>query len=92
MLDVIETFQGPLSLLECLAEEQVCPQKAKCPLHARCREINEAVRETLSRFSLVDGLQQLEDLRRDNPDDPDGCLRKGVFIENELSGSRRWSC
>ncbi|MCR5415083.1 MAG: Rrf2 family transcriptional regulator [Kiritimatiellae bacterium] len=93
IVDVMETFQGPIRLLECLSESQACPQKPKCPLHAGCRKINAALKETLGRFTLADGLKELAELRRQNPDDPDSCLRKGVFIERLLSGEnagRTW--
>ncbi len=90
IVDVIELFQGPIAILECLSDKQECPQKNNCPLFSRCKVINSALRDALRQFTLDGGLAELQKMRIRNPENPDACLRKGVFLEKILGKDGRF--
>ncbi len=56
LVDLMEIFQGPLSLNECLFKKIVCPNMNKCALRKRVDKIEEQVAlelETVSIASLM---------------------------------------
>jgi len=91
IVDVIELFQGPIAILDCLSDQLKCQQKGNCQLYNRCRVINTALLNALRKFTLAGGLAELEKMRQQNPDNPDSCLRKGVFLDKVLGqGGKPW--
>ena len=52
LLDVIETLQGPISLLDCLSEAESCARTATCPTRLIWSDVNTAIKNTLQAITL----------------------------------------
>ena len=52
LLDVIETMQGPISLLDCLSGPETCARTAKCPTRLIWTDVNTAIKKTLQAITL----------------------------------------
>lgn len=52
LADVIEVFQGPLSINECVFKKRACPNIKDCPLRARITSIEDHVERELRATSI----------------------------------------
>ncbi|MDD5450004.1 MAG: Rrf2 family transcriptional regulator [Candidatus Omnitrophica bacterium] len=52
LIDLIEVFQGPLKINECMFKNNVCPSIALCPLNKKITEIEKDVSAQLSGISI----------------------------------------
>ena len=64
LLDVIETLQGPISLLDCLDESSTCTRSAKCPTRLIWNDANSAIKNTLRAITLESILGRLSGKRK----------------------------
>ena len=53
VVEVIELFQGPFVILECLSDRQHCSQKGSCPFLAQCAKINDVLLKGLRDYTLA---------------------------------------
>ncbi len=56
LLDIVETMDGPVSLLNCITSPQVCPRQQHCVVTGVWGEVNQALIDTLSSITLADVL------------------------------------
>lgn len=68
LLNIVETMDGPISLLDCITSPQACPRQKQCVVTDVWSEINQALINALSAITLEDvvkryppGQQFLED-------------------------------
>ena len=59
LLAVIETLQGPIALLDCLAEPKSCERLGTCPTRLVWSDVNAAVKNTLQAITLESILSRL---------------------------------
>ena len=52
MTDIMEAFQGPVKLTECLFKKKMCPEIKKCPLKKRIDNIQKTVAQELRKITL----------------------------------------
>ena len=52
LVDLIETFQGPLMLNECLFKKQVCPDRSSCTLRVKIAKIERKVISELNGITI----------------------------------------
>lgn len=52
LLDVVETMEGPIHLLDCLGEPEVCPRHEHCSITRIWGEVNQTLVEKLSSITL----------------------------------------
>ena len=52
--DVMEAFQGRLSLNECFFKKKICPGRSTCPLKKRIGKISEYVEKELRSITVKD--------------------------------------
>lgn len=50
--DIIEAFQGPLSINECIFKKKICPNKKTCPLRKKITEIESKVETELRSITI----------------------------------------
>ena len=58
MLDVVSTLEGPVSLLECLTDEDSCDRIDTCVARSVWLEVNQTVEKTLRKISLAEVLRR----------------------------------
>lgn len=56
LLDILETMQGPLSVVDCLADPASCSRRASCATRRLWSKVNDAIRKDLASFTLADAL------------------------------------
>lgn len=54
MTDIIEVFQGPFSLNECLLKKNICPNKGACLLGKKIAVISKYVESEIGSISIAD--------------------------------------
>ncbi len=54
LLEIIQAVQGPLSVNKCLAEEDKCPRKDRCPLTGKMKDLQDYIVKFLSDLTLGD--------------------------------------
>ena len=59
--EVVETLQGGLDLVECVADEQECRKSEKCPTQWVWRGLSDAIGEYLEKLTLEDIKNRLND-------------------------------
>jgi Rrf2 family protein len=52
LTDVMEAFQGPLKLSECLFRKKICPQARSCPLKNKIDAIQKYVSQEVRKITL----------------------------------------
>ena len=52
LADLIEAFQGPLSINECTFKKRACPNRRECPLKSKIEEIEDYVAAELRSTSI----------------------------------------
>ncbi|MDD2598914.1 MAG: Rrf2 family transcriptional regulator [Kiritimatiellae bacterium] len=53
LLDLMELFQGDVSLTQCMFHGEACPNRAVCPLRATIKEIEELVATKLRDITIA---------------------------------------
>ncbi len=59
LLDVIETLQGPISVIDCLEDDTICSRHEKCPTRIVWTDVNEAIKNALKSITLDSVLAQV---------------------------------
>lgn len=54
LLDVIEAFQGPLSLNQCFFRKKLCPNIKRCPVKKKIDNIERFARKELASINMAD--------------------------------------
>lgn len=57
LLQVVEVFEGPIVLSDCVADPLTCPFGATCPVNRRWGRLRDLMREELSRATFADLVQ-----------------------------------
>jgi Rrf2 family protein len=52
--DVVQTFEGPLLLSECMLGEDACPFEGACPVRSRWGRLQKAILDELERTTFAD--------------------------------------
>ena len=58
LLDVIQTLEGPLSLVECVDSPDFCPRTEACVAHSVWEEVSVAIRNALQKITLAEILRR----------------------------------
>ena len=53
LTELIEIFQGKISLSECIFKKKICPNRGKCPLRKKILKIEDTVLEHLKGISIA---------------------------------------
>lgn len=53
LLEIIETLQGPVALIDCLADDSSCVRMKKCAARDVWSNVNDSIRRTLSATTLA---------------------------------------
>ena len=53
LLDIMSTFQGPISLNECVFKKRICPNIATCPLRKKITRIESNVLKELKDITIA---------------------------------------
>ncbi|MFA7174103.1 MAG: Rrf2 family transcriptional regulator [Kiritimatiellia bacterium] len=53
LIDLMELFQGEVSLTQCMFHGEACPNRAVCPLRATIKEIEEMVATKLRHITIA---------------------------------------
>lgn len=61
MLEVVTTLEGPLSLIECLTQEDTCDRIDTCVARSVWLEVNQAVEKALKGITLAEVLRRYTD-------------------------------
>ncbi len=54
LLDILEAADGPVSIIECVREPELCERSSRCEAISVWRDINEAIVRILARYTLED--------------------------------------
>jgi len=63
VLDVVETMEGKISLVDCVDNDKSCERVARCATHLIWRNLAAAMRSTLSATTLADLLREHQRLQ-----------------------------
>ena len=66
-LDVIETLQGPISLVDCVQQPKICPKGKACAARSVWLDVNMAVRAALAGVTLEKVLVRTQEMGCDIP-------------------------
>ena len=58
LLDVIQTLEGPISLVECVDDPAFCTRMASCVAHSVWEEVSQAIRGALRKITLAEILRR----------------------------------
>lgn len=58
LLHVLETLEGPLSLVECVDNADFCNRIENCVAHSVWAEVSQAIRESLRKITLAEILRR----------------------------------
>ncbi len=58
MLEVVSTLEGPMSIVECLTNEDVCDRIDTCVGRSVWMEVNQTVEEALKKITLAEVLRR----------------------------------
>ena len=56
--EIIQALEGPISLVECLENPDICPRKRKCATRYFWKEINELFLKTLDHITVKDMVEK----------------------------------
>ena len=54
LLDILETMEGPISVVDCVRSPEKCKRQTLCPARAIWMELNDGIRELTSKITLDD--------------------------------------
>lgn len=54
LLEILETMEGPISVVECVRAPEKCKRQALCPARDIWRQLNDGIRELTSKITLDD--------------------------------------
>ncbi|MFH1540047.1 MAG: Rrf2 family transcriptional regulator [bacterium] len=54
ILDIIEAVDGPVSIMECVTDEELCPRNDYCECRVLWVDINEAINGIMAKYTLED--------------------------------------
>ena len=57
IMDVLETMEGPIAIVDCLADSGSCERSGRCPPQMLWSQINQKVRNVLMEYTLQDLLE-----------------------------------
>lgn len=60
LLDVIQTLEGPVTLVECTTDSSFCERTGDCVAHSVWEEAGQAIRDALSKITLAEILRRRE--------------------------------
>lgn len=52
LLDIIETLQGPVALIDCVGELSACERSTSCAAHKVWGRVNDSIRKTFQKVTL----------------------------------------
>lgn len=52
--EIIEIFQGPIDITNCVLGAEPCPRRKYCKLRARMKSLNELIKNELQRITIAD--------------------------------------
>lgn len=61
MLEVVTTLEGPMSLVECLTQEDICDRIDSCVARSVWKEVNQTVEKALKNITLAEVLRRYAD-------------------------------
>jgi Rrf2 family protein len=61
MLEVVTTLEGPMSIVECLTNEDACDRLNSCIARTVWLEVNRAVEKTLAGITLAEVMRRCSD-------------------------------
>jgi len=61
MLDVVNTLEGPLSIVECLTNDDVCDRIDSCVARSVWLEVNKTIEKSLKGITLAEVLRRYAD-------------------------------
>ena len=53
LLNIMETFQGPLVIRPCLLDDSACPVRLSCPVSAQLRKLQKNIQESMRNLTLA---------------------------------------
>ena len=54
LLEVLETMEGPISVVDCVRSPEKCHRQQLCPAHSIWKNLNEGIRELTAKITLDD--------------------------------------
>ena len=54
LLEILETMEGPLSVVDCVRSPEKCKRQTLCPARTIWQELNEGIRELTKKITLDD--------------------------------------
>lgn len=63
LLQIVELFEGPLILSDCILKEGDCPFENRCPVNCQWKRLSDLLRDEMSRITfeqLVDDSKRIE--------------------------------
>lgn len=54
LLEVLETMEGPISVVDCVRSPEKCKRQTLCPARSIWTELNDVIRELTSKITLDD--------------------------------------
>ena len=54
LLEVLETMEGPISVLDCIKSPEKCQRQAMCPARGIWTQLNDGIRELTAKITLDD--------------------------------------
>ena len=54
LLEVLETMEGPISVVDCVRSPEKCKRQMLCPAHTIWAELNDGICELMSKITLDD--------------------------------------
>ena len=73
LLEILETTEGPLSVVECVRAPEKCRRRALCPAHDIWRRLNDGIRDLTREITLLDILNAYRKQNAENGID-DYCI------------------
>ena len=74
LLDIVESTDGPLALVRCLARPGACGRQGRCAAEKAWAGVNEALAAALRRTSLASVAADQRRLSPPPPSEPDYCI------------------
>lgn len=63
MWDIINLFEGPVYLSECLVQGQSCPFQDKCPVRLRWNPLHDVIRREMEKVTFADLVHDAKTLK-----------------------------
>lgn len=74
LLDIVQSTDGPLALLNCLARPGTCARQGKCAAENAWSKVNKTLSESMRSIALSDVIADYRRLTPDPPKEPDYCI------------------